>query len=402
MPTSFENFVNTELPKRIGTNEHPATVVAGRVPVYTGVGLLTEAQAVEDIVPSEVLWYPDLASFPVEGELEKLYVAEDTDTVYRWKGLAYAIVGSPLLNADAVAETEGRVFLSPEQKTVATQAASSSQSGYLTSADWSTFNGKQNALADVITSGTYGSSTQYPVITFNAKGIATAVTLQTVSVAEVSDNVFRIKDNDDATKKIAFEASPVGTGQVCTITMPNADVNLTSVAGMHKSAGLKTVTKQFYTTFPNGVTTPKYLTTDGSTPSFVPPEDPFLFIPLPDDDNSARPVLVNIKGIGYTTDFPAVGTWVFQRRIIVGRGTEGGVDVYGGIPLLETVSNFAYGPFNGAVFNAYQRNNADIVGSQRVLTLTAQLPNNTGFNCVVRVIAEIIYSEDTILDSWLQ
>ena len=226
MPTSFENFVNTELPKRIGTNEHPATVVAGRVPVYTGVGLLTEAQAVEDIVPSEVLWYPDLASFPVEGELEKLYVAEDTDTVYRWKGLAYAIVGSPLLNADAVAETEGRVFLSPEQKTVATQAASSSQSGYLTSADWSTFNGKQNALSDVITADTYGSSTQYPVITFNTKGIATGVTLQTVSVAEVSDNVFRIKDNDDATKKIAFEASGIAADQTRTINMPDFDVDL--------------------------------------------------------------------------------------------------------------------------------------------------------------------------------
>ena len=50
------------------------------------------------------------------------------------------------LDAAAVAETEGRVFLSPEQKTVATQAASSSQSGYLTSADWSTFNDKQAAL----------------------------------------------------------------------------------------------------------------------------------------------------------------------------------------------------------------------------------------------------------------
>lgn len=213
MVTAFEEFVNTELPKRIGTNEHPATMVAGRIPVYTGVGLLTEAQEVEDIVPSEVLWYPDLASFPVEGELEKLYVAEDTDTVYRWKGLAYAIVGSTLvlgetsttayrgdrgktaydhsqatgnphgtaiadisglqgaldgkepaiaggtssqyirgnkslatLSTDAVPETANRVYLSPAQKTVATQAATAALNGYLSSADWSTFNGKQAAL----------------------------------------------------------------------------------------------------------------------------------------------------------------------------------------------------------------------------------------------------------------
>ena len=241
------------------------------------------------------------------------------------------------------------------------QAASTSTTGYLTSTDWNTFNSK-----------------------------------------EFVDSTFRVKDNTDATKKIAFEASPVGTGQVRTITMPNADVNLTSVAGMHKSAGLKTVTKQFYTTFPNGVTTEKYLTTDGSSPSFIPPADPLLFIPLPDDENTARPVLVNIKGIGYSTNFPAGGTWVFQRRIIVGRGTENGVNSYNGLPRLETVSDFTYGQFNGAVFLAGKMDNANIIGSQRVLQLAAQLPNNNmGYNCVVRVIAEIIYSEDTIPDSWL-
>ena len=237
MPTSFENFVNTELPKRIGTNEHPATVVAGRVPVYTGVGLLTEAQAVEDIVPSEVLWYPDLASFPVEGELEKLYVAEDTDTVYRWKGLAYAIVGSPLLNADAVAETEGRVFLSPEQKTVATQAASSSQSGYLTSADWSTFNGKQNALSDVITADTYGSSTQYPVMKFNAKGIATEVTLQTVPTPAFTDATFSVQKNGSPSITASWSLTALTASVVH--TYPNKAINfgdLPSVASTNSNS----------------------------------------------------------------------------------------------------------------------------------------------------------------------
>lgn len=48
------------------------------------------------------------------------------------------------LNTDAVLETTSRVYLSPEQKTVATQAASSTVNGYLSSADWSTFNGKKS------------------------------------------------------------------------------------------------------------------------------------------------------------------------------------------------------------------------------------------------------------------
>lgn len=43
---------------------------------------------------------------------------------------------------------------------------------------------------------------------------------------EKSDSVFRIVDNGDATKKIAFEASGIATATTRTITMPNANVNL--------------------------------------------------------------------------------------------------------------------------------------------------------------------------------
>lgn len=44
-----------------------------------------------------------------------------------------------------------------------------------------------------------------------------------------ADNVFRIEDNGDSTKKIAFEASGIATGTTRTITMPNANVNLGEV-----------------------------------------------------------------------------------------------------------------------------------------------------------------------------
>lgn len=43
---------------------------------------------------------------------------------------------------------------------------------------------------------------------------------------EYLDNTFRIKDNDDTTKKIAFQASGIATGEERTITMPDADVDL--------------------------------------------------------------------------------------------------------------------------------------------------------------------------------
>jgi len=43
---------------------------------------------------------------------------------------------------------------------------------------------------------------------------------------EMADNVFRIQDNSDATKEIAFEASTISTGTTRTITMPDQDITL--------------------------------------------------------------------------------------------------------------------------------------------------------------------------------
>ena len=45
---------------------------------------------------------------------------------------------------------------------------------------------------------------------------------------ELADNVFRIQDNSDATKEIAFEASGISTGTTRTITMPDSAVTLVS------------------------------------------------------------------------------------------------------------------------------------------------------------------------------
>jgi hypothetical protein len=45
---------------------------------------------------------------------------------------------------------------------------------------------------------------------------------------ELADNVFRIQDNSDATKEIAFEASGITTGTTRTVTMPDSNVTLVS------------------------------------------------------------------------------------------------------------------------------------------------------------------------------
>lgn len=59
----------------------------------------------------------------------------------------------------------------------------------------------------------------------------------TVAANEVSDNVFRIKDDTDATKKIAFQASGIGTGQTKTISMPNFDVSLSPIRRRIQTSG---------------------------------------------------------------------------------------------------------------------------------------------------------------------
>ena len=52
-----------------------------------------------------------------------------------------------------------------------------------------------------------------------------------VTLNEFVSDVFRVQDNTDTTKKIAFNASAITTGTVRTITMPDADVDLGSLGG---------------------------------------------------------------------------------------------------------------------------------------------------------------------------
>ena len=261
MTTPFENFVNIALGKSVSSDVTLPT--ADEIPVFTGIGrqvtgktatelglatssqLTDKADLVDGLVPAnqlpgyvdDVLEYADLASFPLLGEASKLYIAIDTNLVYRWSGSTYAVTSSSLALGDtsttAYRGDRGKTAYDHSQATGNPHnlpAASTGADGYLTSSDWNTFNGKQAALGDVITANTYGSSTQYPIVTVNAKGIVTGITLQTVAApATFSDSAFRIQDNGDATKQIAFEASGIATGQTKTITMPNADVNLSDI-----------------------------------------------------------------------------------------------------------------------------------------------------------------------------
>jgi len=47
---------------------------------------------------SSVAAYPNLASFPVGGSIGVIYIAEDTNVLYRWDGVAYVEVSSAIYN----------------------------------------------------------------------------------------------------------------------------------------------------------------------------------------------------------------------------------------------------------------------------------------------------------------
>ena len=64
--------------------------------------------------------------------------------------------------------------------------------------------------------------------------------LATAGATDFLDSVFRISDDGDDTKKIAFQASGITTGTVRTITMPDSDVDLGQIATNTSNIGTNT------------------------------------------------------------------------------------------------------------------------------------------------------------------
>ena len=82
-----------------------------------------------------------------------------------------------------------------------------------------------------VTAGTYGSSSLIPVPVIDTYGRITGIT--TAAVAPLfSDSTFRIQDNDNATKQLAFEVSGVAPATTSTITIPNANINLGNLSSV--------------------------------------------------------------------------------------------------------------------------------------------------------------------------
>ena len=267
MPTSFENFVNTELPKRIATNESPTTPQAGDIPVFTGVGLLTESKTASeaglatetfatdaaDTAETNAKSYADDLITSIYNKFQTTYNPQTTGNfpttantvgeVAIKKGFTWVVSGvTGQYTFQGVTVDNGDTLLALVDNASATSAAdwhiTEKNLGYTpenqankvndltdsTSTEKYTsvkavvdgLSGKENTLADVITADTYGSSTQYPVITFNAKGIATGVTLQTVPTPTFTEANFRVQKNGSPSIKASWNLTELTESRVHT------------------------------------------------------------------------------------------------------------------------------------------------------------------------------------------
>lgn len=216
---SFVDFVKAEMPKRISTDDSPISWIANRIVVATGTGLSTTAKTLNElglISDSTFNDAIDVINTALGGKEPSITAGSSTQY---WRGDK----SWQTLNTDAVSESTNKRYLNDAQKVIATQAANGSQAGYLASADWTTFNGKQNTLADVITANTYGSSTQYPIVTVNAKGIVTGITLQTMPTPTFTDATFAVQKNGSPSISATWSLTAFTASHVH--TYPDKDIN---------------------------------------------------------------------------------------------------------------------------------------------------------------------------------
>ena len=120
----------------------------------------------------DVLEYANLAGFPGTGETAKIYVALDTNKIYRWSGSAYIEIGPTDGNSDT-----------------ATKLATARSISTTGDATWTvSFDGSANATAAITLASVVTAATGTKV-TYNAKGLITGSTTLTVSdITDIATN----------------------------------------------------------------------------------------------------------------------------------------------------------------------------------------------------------------------
>jgi len=153
------------------------------------------------------------------------------------------------------------------------------------------------------------------------KAVKAYVDAQVGGSGAFSDSAFRVQDNADATKQMAFEVSAITTGTTRTITMPNAAVNLgliaSAIQSSEKGANSGVATLDGGGKVPVGQLPSSVMTYEGTFDASATPASPLL-----DGDVAANAGMVYLANVAGSYNFGAgaisfaLGDWAIYNGSI--------------------------------------------------------------------------------------